>query len=915
MVYIKLLEIGSTKKSWCDEFEALMKSRFQMSYMGELTFFLGLQVKQKEDGIFITFGQDKSICAVDVHLYRSMIGSLMYLTASRPDIMFAVCAYSRFQVTPKTSHLHDVKRIFRYLRGKPKLGLWYPRVGVGSSHLDLEAYSDSDYAGVNLDRKSTTRGCQFLGRRLISWQCKKPIIMATSTTKVEYVAAANYCRQRRYHVFCTNLSNLVLALETSKGAQAAKILKLKTRIKKLKRKCQPVISHHKAWLRSVSRLSMKKKLGKKESVSKQGRKNAKSGPSDDMPDDLMPDLAHGMDGMEIEEAVNEGRQSNETEELNLDADTEVIAEDKRSGEKGGSTVSTARPEVSTARPDVGTARQEIGTADPITPPTTTTIFNDEEMTLADTLDKMKDNKAKGVVFKDIKELVRPARSVLTLKPLPSIDLKDKGKGVLEEPEPAKKMTRSDFDAAQVARDAEVARQLEVELQGEVKRERQREEQASIDYIANLYDEVQERIDVDHELAVRLNHEEHEKYTVDERAKLLAEFFERRKKQLVEERAVAIRNKPPTRTKLRKIQALYIKEQERTVNFVPIGSEEDERLIQKMNKKAASVHVEKVLEESDSTKVDVKQEVAEQGTRKTPGKVLKMKARKKRKGGPRMKRQSKRKKIYFDLEEEEHIKTFLKIVPDEEGIIDFEVLEKRFPIINWESKFYHFDRHGAECIYYRIFRSDGSSRWIKTFSEMMFETTTPEGVDLVLWRDLRTMFKANAKDELWQNKKGWNHKSWDIYENYGVHTLTLEDDTEIHMLAEKRYSLTKETLERMMSLKLIAESASDSAYDLLRFIQKQIDEAGSHDGGEKDQETTSGKDFSNPLMADSLPKTIWLSMYHVVAMKHWLFQSKWLLGRIVRNYVFPVSLDLSRLATTLNRLERSYQTGIYKELDE
>ncbi|GKF55233.1 hypothetical protein Tco_0165573 [Tanacetum coccineum] len=102
---------------------------------------------------------------VDVHLYRSMIGSLMYLTASRPDIMFVVCACVRFQVTPKVSHLHAVKRIFRYLKGQPKLGLWYPK----DSPLDLEAFSDSDYAGASLDRKSTTGA--------------------------EYVAAANYCGQ------------------------------------------------------------------------------------------------------------------------------------------------------------------------------------------------------------------------------------------------------------------------------------------------------------------------------------------------------------------------------------------------------------------------------------------------------------------------------------------------------------------------------------------------------------------------------------------------------------------------------------------------------------------------------------------------------------------------------------------------
>ncbi|GJR41805.1 putative ribonuclease H-like domain-containing protein [Tanacetum coccineum] len=219
-VYVDDIIFGSTKKSWCDEFEALMKSRFQMSSMGELTFFLGLQVKQNKEGIFISqdkyvaeilkkfdlvsvktaitpmetkvaLTKDEEAVDVDVHLYRSMIGSLMYLTASRPDIMFAVCACSRFQVTPKTSHLNAVKRIFKYLKGKPNLGLWYPR----ESPFDLEAFSDSDYGGSNLDRKSTTGGCQFLGQRLISWQCKKQTIVATSTTEAEYVAAANCCGQ------------------------------------------------------------------------------------------------------------------------------------------------------------------------------------------------------------------------------------------------------------------------------------------------------------------------------------------------------------------------------------------------------------------------------------------------------------------------------------------------------------------------------------------------------------------------------------------------------------------------------------------------------------------------------------------------------------------------------------------------
>nr|GEW63770.1 uncharacterized mitochondrial protein AtMg00810-like [Tanacetum cinerariifolium] len=215
-VYVDDIIFGSIKKELCTEFERLMKDKFQMSSMGELTFFLRLQVKQKEDGIFIShdkyvtevlrkfnFSNVKSASTpmdmektlvkdadgndVDVHLYKSMIGSLMYLTTSKPDIMYAVCVCARFEVTPKVSHLHAVKRIFRYLKGHPKLSLWYPR----DSLFELVAYTDSDYAGASLDRKSTTGGCQFLGSRLISWQCKKQTMVATSTTEVEYVATAN----------------------------------------------------------------------------------------------------------------------------------------------------------------------------------------------------------------------------------------------------------------------------------------------------------------------------------------------------------------------------------------------------------------------------------------------------------------------------------------------------------------------------------------------------------------------------------------------------------------------------------------------------------------------------------------------------------------------------------------------------
>ncbi|GKB56113.1 putative ribonuclease H-like domain-containing protein [Tanacetum coccineum] len=215
-VYVDDTIFGSTNKALCTGFEKLMKDKFQMTSMGEPTFYLGLQVQQKEEGIFIS--QDKYVVKilkkfnytdvksastlvdlekplvkdrdaddVDVHLYRYVIRSLMYLTASRPDIMFAVCVCARFQVTPKTSHLLAVKRIFKYLKGKPTLGLWYSR----DSPFELVAYTDYDYARATQDRKSTTGGCQFLGNRLISWQCKKQTVVATFTTEVEYVAAAS----------------------------------------------------------------------------------------------------------------------------------------------------------------------------------------------------------------------------------------------------------------------------------------------------------------------------------------------------------------------------------------------------------------------------------------------------------------------------------------------------------------------------------------------------------------------------------------------------------------------------------------------------------------------------------------------------------------------------------------------------
>ncbi|GKD74833.1 hypothetical protein Tco_1333115 [Tanacetum coccineum] len=430
--------------------------------------------------------------------------------------------------------------------------------------------------------------------------------------------------------------------------------------------------------RFVRKKSLKKKLMQKESVSKQGRKPAKSEPT--VHKDLaFDDLDDAMDYMEPEDAHDKGTVKDSKE-------TRVSTEEK---------VSTDKPKVRTDKPNEGTAELKDGNSDKSAAPTI--VFRDDE-TIAQFLVTISQNKTKqkGFEIKEIKDTDRPRttteRSILTLKPLPKIDPKDKGKKVLEE--------KAESDA---------------ESEG-------------------------------------------------------------------------------------------VNEAER--KFAQLANDEE----------IARKHVEEVAKELESSKVEGPKE----NIRKRSGRRLKMKAPKR----------SKRQKTDSDHEEENQLRIFLKIVPEEEENIDYEILGTRYPIINWESKFYDYGHFGRELIYYRVFRADGSSRWIKTFSEMIklfdrmdlieihslvmkrFETTPPEGIDLLLWGDLRTMFESKEDDELWKNQEEWKLQSWIFYENCGVHVLRLEDGTEINMLAERRYPLTKHTLERMMDLRLTAVSDDDTVFDLL-----------------------------------------------------------------------------------------------------
>ncbi|XP_070014263.1 uncharacterized mitochondrial protein AtMg00810-like [Nicotiana sylvestris] len=219
-VYVDDIIFGATADSLCEEFAKLIGSEFEMSMMGELNFFLGLQVKQSPKGISICqqkyirellkrfdmeaskvidtpiatatrLDMDETGFPVNQTMYRGNIGSLLYLTTSRPDIIFSVGLCARFQSNPKKSHLKAAKRILRYLKGTHDLVLYYP----SGESFNLISYADADYAGYLVDRKNTSGMAHFLGSCFISWGTRKQNSVALSIAEAEYVAAASCCAQ------------------------------------------------------------------------------------------------------------------------------------------------------------------------------------------------------------------------------------------------------------------------------------------------------------------------------------------------------------------------------------------------------------------------------------------------------------------------------------------------------------------------------------------------------------------------------------------------------------------------------------------------------------------------------------------------------------------------------------------------
>ncbi|GKB90055.1 hypothetical protein Tco_0962327 [Tanacetum coccineum] len=300
----------------------------------------------------------------------------------------------------------------------------------------------------------------------------------------------------------------------------------------------------------------------------------------------------------------------------------------------------------------------------------------------------------------------------------------------------------------------------------------------------------------------------------ERAKFLHDTIAAQRRFLAEQRVVAIRNRPPTRTQLRsqmvtylkhvgnkkhsdlknktfkEIQALYEKVKRFDESFTVIGSTEDERKIKEMNKGASDPDKKKKFVKEDvSAKVPAKQDVAEQGTKKRKCSHMKMIARK-------------RKRPQLDVDSDDEHRKCLKIVTFEAN--------RNFKAFNYLIEVLHIlDMQDLFHLY-----------------ELMMEQyskITLEGFELILWGDLKIMMESsteeNDQSDFWSNQQDWKIITWRLYEACGVCILELEDGIVIHMLVERRYPLSKELLQRMLDLGLEVERESSVALDIIRFIKQ------------------------------------------------------------------------------------------------
>ncbi|GKC56020.1 hypothetical protein Tco_1083618, partial [Tanacetum coccineum] len=559
--------------------------------------------------------------------------------------------------------------------------------------------------------------------------------------------------------------DLCLSLCAQVSDQAKEIQHLKAQIKKLKKQAKPVIKHHRAWMQSIS---LKQRLARKKSSKK-------------------PLVTQRV-------CIQTGAL------MKIDYTGDYVSTDKEKVSTDRPIVSTDGSKVSTDRQIEGTDEQiestdeqrkgtedhtEEGSATQATQTPTSTIFGDDE-TIAKVLLNMSQAKAvsrekeKGVELKDIEETDRPrptsTRSLLTLKPLPKIDPKDKGKKKIEEEDESESesdgIPEAEKKFKQLESDEEMARKIQEEWEGEEERNRLAEEKATNEALIRNFDDIKARIEADRLLAEKLQEQEREQFTIEERAKFLHDTIAAQRKFLAQQRSEAIRNRPPTKNQLRnqmmtylkhvgnfkhselkikkfeEIQALYEKIKRSDEDFISIGSAEDERLIKRMNEKGI-----------DSSKSEVIKEESKEEVK----------------------------------EENDELRLHLTIAPD-------------------------YTCNGQKIYFSTLMRV------LSITGDDRYQDEIPEGFDRVLWGDLMIMFNPDDEDKFWNSQQDWNIVSWKLHGSSGVHTLMTEAGLVIHMLVEKKYHLRKKVLLQMLKLKLESEEDSTMALELIRFVKKLVAES-------------------------------------------------------------------------------------------
>ncbi|GJU19561.1 hypothetical protein Tco_1152903 [Tanacetum coccineum] len=627
-----------------------------------------------------------------------------------------------------------------------------------------------------------------------------------------------------------SIYDLYVSLCKHVTALAKEIKALKAQVKKLKKGVKPLITHHKAWMNSVA---LKTRLARKTSLKKKGGTKGvlhKDLAFEDL-DDFV-DVDDTLDYIETEDDQDEGRTSS------------VVLEEKESADKE---VSTEAP-ISTDKQDEGTDKRNEGTdkQDGNTDSTKVSTNRQVEVLIIMSQNKKKlKEKEKGVELKDVEEIEIPRptsiRSLLTLRPLPKIDPKAKGKGKIKEEDESdtksEDITEAEKKFKQLANDEEMTRKVQNKWEAEEEKKRLAEEEDTKVALSNEYDFIQARLNADKILAEKLQEEERER---------------------------SIRNKPPSRNQLRnqmmtylkhvrskkhsdlktksfeEIQVLYEKIKMSDDSFIAFGSAKDEKVIKEMNEQAVDASKKRVKKD-DSVKGEIKEE---EGIRK-------------RKLGTRKKMKSKKRK--FTSKDDEELRLCLTIVSDEDKEVDYEILDKKYPIIEWRSEYLttkpqYDETEELEDVYLNVVtRSNRQRRYFSTLMTVLsildrddicaiyqlvmnrYQDETPEGFDKILWGDLIIMFNQSGNDEFWNAQQNWKIVSWKLHSSSGVHTIMTDEGLVIHMLVENKYPLTKKVLSKLLELKLETEEDSTMALELIRFVKKQIAELEpkDSDGDEED----------------------------------------------------------------------------------